>query len=46
VSDFQNLSFNGVLNPGGGSTEFGFTARRATPSTPTTPLNFSCTAYA
>jgi hypothetical protein len=45
VSDFQNVSFNGVLNPGS-STEFGFTAGRATPSTPMTPRTLSCTAYA
>jgi hypothetical protein len=32
VSDFENLSYNGVLNPGG-ATDFGFIARRATPST-------------
>jgi hypothetical protein len=45
VSDFENMSFNGVLNPGG-SAEFGFIALRATPSVPMTPLTFFCTAYA
>jgi hypothetical protein len=45
VSDFENMSFNGVLNPGA-STEFGFIAQRVYSSTPMTPLSFYCIAYA
>jgi cellulose binding protein with CBM2 domain len=43
-SDFENVSYNGVLNPGG-STTFGFIAERATPGTKMTPNQFFCTAY-
>ncbi|GAA4683078.1 cellulose binding domain-containing protein [Phytohabitans rumicis] len=43
-TDFENASYNAVLNPGG-STSFGFIAVRATPGTKMTPNQFWCTAY-
>jgi hypothetical protein len=43
-ADFENMSFNAVINPGG-STSFGFIARQSGPGMKRTPDQFFCTAY-